>query len=37
MVRRLKEGDGEIKPLLSEMQWCLKENRPFLAEAGRCG
>ncbi|HNX40409.1 MAG TPA: glutamate-cysteine ligase family protein [Methanothrix sp.] len=37
MVRRLKEGDGAIKPLLSEMQWCLKENRPFQAEPGRCG
>jgi len=37
MVRKLKEGDGEIKPLLSEMQWCLRENRPFQAEAGRCG
>jgi len=37
MVRRLNDGDGEIRPLLSEMQWCLRENRPFLAEAGRCG
>ncbi len=37
MVRRLREGDGRLRPLLSEMQWCLKENLPFLAEGGRCG
>ena len=37
MVKRLRDGESEIKPLLSEMQWCLKENRPFQAEPGRCG
>ncbi len=36
MVQRLKEG-GEIGQILSEMEWCLKENRPYSAEPGRCG
>jgi gamma-glutamyl:cysteine ligase YbdK (ATP-grasp superfamily) len=36
MAQRLKEG-GEIEPMLAEMVWCLKENRPFYAEPGRCG
>ncbi len=36
MVQRLKEGD-EIEPMLAEMAWCLKENRPYSAETGRCG
>jgi hypothetical protein len=36
MARRLKEG-GEIEPMLAEMAWCLKENRPYYAEPGRCG
>ena len=34
--QRLKEG-GEIEPMLAEMEWCLKENRPYYAEPGRCG
>jgi gamma-glutamyl:cysteine ligase YbdK (ATP-grasp superfamily) len=37
MVQRLKETDGRIKPLLSQMQWCLKENRPYSAGTERCG
>lgn len=38
MARRMQEkGEGEIKPLLAEMEWCLRENRPFLQESGRCG
>ena len=37
MVQRLKETDGRIEPLLSQMQWCLKENRPYSAETERCG
>ena len=36
MAQRLKEG-GEIEPMLAEMEWCLKENRPYYAELGRCG
>ena len=36
MAQRLKEG-GEIEPMLAEMAWCLKENRPYYAEPGRCG
>jgi hypothetical protein len=36
MVQKLKEN-GEIVPLLAEMVWCLKENRPYSAEPGRCG
>ena len=36
MAQRLKEG-GEIEPMLAEMEWCLKENRPYYAEPGRCG
>ena len=36
MVQKLKEG-GEIEPMLAEMEWCLKENRPYSAEPGRCG
>ncbi|NMC11214.1 MAG: hypothetical protein GYA39_09655 [Methanothrix sp.] len=36
-VQKLKETDGRVEPLLSQMQWCLKENRPYLAEMERCG
>jgi hypothetical protein len=36
MVQKLHEN-GEIEPFLSEMVWCLKENRPYSAEPGRCG
>jgi hypothetical protein len=28
---------GQIKPILAEMEWALKENRPFSIEPGRCG
>jgi gamma-glutamylcysteine synthetase len=38
MVQKLKEEtDGRIEPILEQMQWCLKENRPYFAEPGRCG
>jgi glutamate---cysteine ligase / carboxylate-amine ligase len=37
MVQRLKDTDGRIEPLLEQMQWCLKENRPYSADPGRCG
>ena len=38
MVQKLKEEtDGRIEPLLEQMQWCLKENRPYSAQPGRCG
>jgi hypothetical protein len=36
MAQRLKEG-GEIEPMLAEMEWCLKENRPYYAEPRLCG
>ncbi|MBN1235488.1 MAG: hypothetical protein JW999_05490 [Methanotrichaceae archaeon] len=32
MVQKLRETDGMVEPLLKEMQWCLKENRPYSAE-----
>ncbi len=28
---------GEIKPLLDEMEWSLRENRPYSIEPERCG
>jgi gamma-glutamyl:cysteine ligase YbdK (ATP-grasp superfamily) len=37
MVQKLKETNGKIEPILEQMQWCLKENRPYSAEPGRCG
>ncbi|MCX6672904.1 MAG: glutamate-cysteine ligase family protein [Methanothrix sp.] len=37
MVQKLKETDGRIEPILEQMQWCLKENRPYSVEPGRCG
>lgn len=37
MVQRLRDTDGRIEPLLEQMQWCLKENRPYSAQPERCG
>jgi hypothetical protein len=40
MMQRLEEagrGEEEIKQLMHQMQWCLKENRPYSAEMGSCG
>jgi gamma-glutamyl:cysteine ligase YbdK (ATP-grasp superfamily) len=37
MVQKLKETNGRIEPILQQMQWCLKENRPYSAEPLRCG
>ena len=37
MVQKLKETNGRIEPILEQMQWCLKENRPYSGEQGRCG
>jgi hypothetical protein len=38
MVQKLKEEtEGRIEPILEQMQWCLKENRPYFAEMERCG
>jgi hypothetical protein len=38
MVQKLKsETNGRIEPIMQQMQWCLKENRPYSAEPGRCG
>lgn len=28
---------GQIKPLLAEMEWALRENKPFSQGLGRCG
>lgn len=36
MAQRFRETGG-IKPLLAEMEWCLRENRSYLPDAGRCG
>jgi gamma-glutamyl:cysteine ligase YbdK (ATP-grasp superfamily) len=36
MARRFKET-GEIKPMLDDMEWSLRENRPYSAEPGGCG
>lgn len=36
MAQRFKET-GEIRPMLDEMEWSLRENRPYSAEPGRCG
>lgn len=36
MARKFKET-GEIRPLLNEMEWALRENRPYSIEPGRCG
>jgi hypothetical protein len=37
IVQKLKETNGRIEPILLQMQWCLKENRPYSAEPERCG
>jgi hypothetical protein len=37
MVQKLKETNGKIEPILAQMQWCLKENRPYSAEPERYG
>jgi gamma-glutamyl:cysteine ligase YbdK (ATP-grasp superfamily) len=37
MVQKLKETNGRIEPILEQMRWCLKENRPYSAEPVRCG
>jgi gamma-glutamyl:cysteine ligase YbdK (ATP-grasp superfamily) len=36
MACRFRET-GEILPLLAEMEWALRENRPYSLEPGRCG
>jgi hypothetical protein len=36
-VQKLKETNGRIEPILEQMQWCLKENRPYSVEPDRCG
>ncbi|MDD1722545.1 MAG: glutamate-cysteine ligase family protein, partial [Methanothrix sp.] len=40
MVQKLQETglkEEGIKHLMRQMQWCLKENQPYLAEMGSCG
>ena len=38
MADKLKsDARGGIEPIMQQMQWCLKENRPYSAEPGRCG
>ncbi len=37
MIERLQEtgaGEEKIKDLMRQMQWCLKENRPYSAKMG---
>jgi gamma-glutamyl:cysteine ligase YbdK (ATP-grasp superfamily) len=36
MMNQFKET-GRIKPILSEMEWSLMENRPYFINAARCG
>jgi gamma-glutamyl:cysteine ligase YbdK (ATP-grasp superfamily) len=36
MVEKFKEK-GELLPILSDMEWCLRENRPYSMDLGRCG
>ncbi len=36
MAQRFRET-GDIRPLLDDMEWSLRENRPYLADPGRCG
>ncbi|VVB72127.1 Glutamate--cysteine ligase [uncultured archaeon] len=35
MVQKI--GDEGIRPLLAEMEWSLRENRPFTLDPSRCG
>ena len=37
LMEQLFRENGVIKPLLAEMEWCLRENRSFSMEPGRCG
>jgi gamma-glutamyl:cysteine ligase YbdK (ATP-grasp superfamily) len=38
MVRRLEDGgDEDIRPLLAEMEWSLRENMSYALENARCG
>jgi gamma-glutamyl:cysteine ligase YbdK (ATP-grasp superfamily) len=40
MMQRLEEtgaGEEEIKDMMRQMQWCLRENRPYSAEMESCG
>ena len=36
MAQKMQET-GRIEPMLAQMEWCLRENRPYFAEAERCG
>jgi hypothetical protein len=36
MTQKLQETNS-IEPLLTQMEWCLRENRPYFYEADRCG
>lgn len=36
MAQRFRET-GKIRPMLDEMEWSLRENRPYSADPGRCG
>jgi hypothetical protein len=36
MAQRFGET-GEISPMLDDMEWALRENRPYSLEPGRCG
>ncbi len=36
IAQKLRET-GEIAPILADLAWSLKENRPYSLESGRCG
>jgi hypothetical protein len=36
MVEKFKEK-GELLPILSDMEWCLRENRPYSMNLWKCG
>jgi hypothetical protein len=36
MVEKFKEK-GELLPILSDMEWCLRENRPYSTDLWKCG
>jgi hypothetical protein len=37
LMKRMFRETGLIKPILAEMEWALRENRPYTIEPGRCG
>jgi gamma-glutamyl:cysteine ligase YbdK (ATP-grasp superfamily) len=35
MVERFKDS-GDLKPIMSDMEWCLRENKPYSLDRGKC-